>query len=99
MWPLLRYRLAFTVAYPGLLAISLLDMTVPRLGLAVAGRLAVGSAVAGSVYCSFWPWTGLPHALPASLTVTTALGMVAIIVRLPWPTLRCKWVIEFGCAL
>ena len=86
-----RYRLAFT-GVSGLLAISLLDMTVPRLGLPWLDALLSAA-----------PWLGLCIALLAvtgyhmpstSLTVTTAWrAWSPSLSALPWPTLRCKWVI------
>jgi len=75
-----RYRLAFT-GISGLLAINLLDMTVPRLGLPWLDALLVAAPWLG-LGIALLAVTGLPHAFNIIDGYNGLAGMVAIIVCL-----------------
>lgn len=75
-----RYRLAFT-GVSGLLAISLLDMTVPRLGLPWLDALLSAAPWLG-LCIALLAVTGLPHAFNIIDGYNGLAGMVAIIVCL-----------------
>uniref|UniRef100_UPI00261F3B3F MraY family glycosyltransferase n=2 Tax=Comamonadaceae TaxID=80864 RepID=UPI00261F3B3F len=75
-----RYRLAFT-GISGLLAVNLLDMTVPRLGLPWLDALLVVAPWLG-LGIALLAVTGLPHAFNIIDGYNGLAGMVAIIVCL-----------------
>ena len=75
-----RYRLAFT-GMSGLLAITLLDLTVPRLGLPWLDALLMAAPWLG-LGIALLAVTGLPHAFNIIDGYNGLAGMVAIIVCL-----------------